>query len=112
MDGVATKVRVERILLIFCYFNSAPKLKLLTALIPAGNAVSTVAVQRAEVVVTNAVPAVAAMVRRDGIWDTILFGVDDSGDSTGGSVGGDGSSDSSEGERRWGIILFFDIFNI
>ena len=51
MDGVATKVRVERIkvrveriLFSFCYFNSAPKLKLLTALIPAGNAVSTVAV--------------------------------------------------------------------
>jgi hypothetical protein len=43
MDGVATKVRVERIF-FFCYFNSAPKLKLLTALIPAGNAVSTVAV--------------------------------------------------------------------
>ena len=67
MDGVATKVRVERILFIFCYFNSAPKLKLMTALIPAGNAVSTVAMQGAEVVVTNAVPAVAAMVRRDGI---------------------------------------------
>jgi hypothetical protein len=63
----SSKVRVERILCIFCYFNSASKLKLLTALIPAGNSISTVAVYGVEVVVTNVVPAVAAKVRRDGI---------------------------------------------
>jgi hypothetical protein len=44
MDGVAAKVRSDGILCIFCCFNSAPKLNLLTVLIPAGNAVSTVTV--------------------------------------------------------------------
>ena len=44
-------------------------------------------------------------------WQRRRFSVS-SGDLKGGSVGGDGSSDSSEGERRWGIILFFNILNI